>query len=78
MELVTSVLGYVAAINYAVLIIWFIAFLSARSFIYSLHSRWFKISESDFDTLHYGLIGAYKLAILLFFLSPYLVLKLSL
>lgn len=63
------------AINYVVLCIWFLAFLFARDRIYTLHSRWFGLSDSTFDAIHYGAMAAYKIGILLFNLIPLIALQ---
>jgi hypothetical protein len=55
------------AINYAVLLAWFLGFVFAR---HRLHGRWFKLSDSTFDAIHYGAMAAYKLAIFFFNLVP--------
>ncbi|MDO9102084.1 MAG: hypothetical protein Q7J20_04180 [Candidatus Nitrotoga sp.] len=58
------------AINYAVLLLWFSVFVFARSWMQKLHGRWFRLSDSTFDAVHYGGMAAYKLAIFFFNLSP--------
>jgi len=58
------------AINYAVLLAWFLAFAFARNWMKRLHGRWFNLSDSTFDAVHYGGMAAYKLAIFFFNLAP--------
>ncbi|WP_374572545.1 DUF6868 family protein [Acinetobacter sp.] len=62
--------------NYAILIIWFLAFVFAKGWMKSLHGRWFKLSDDSFDAIHYGSMAAYKIGILLLNLAPYIALKL--
>lgn len=62
------------AINYAVLLAWFFAFVFARNWMQKIHGRWFRLSDSTFDAVHYGGMAAYKLAILFFNLVPLLAL----
>lgn len=57
-------------VNYGVLIIWFLMFIFARSWIRKLHGRWFNLSEGAFDAVHYGGMGLYKIGTLLFNLAP--------
>lgn len=57
-------------VNYAILLIWFVAFVCTRDRIYRLHTRWFTLSETVFDALHYGGMAAYKIGILIFNLAP--------
>ena len=68
-------LGYCALLNYAVLSIWFLVFVCARDRVYRLHSVWFRLSDSQFDAIHYGGMAFYKLTVLIFNVAPYLVLR---
>lgn len=70
-----SFLGWAALLNYAVLIAWFAAFTLAGDALYRLHARWFRIPRETFDALHYGGMAVYKIGVLLFFLVPWLVLR---
>lgn len=58
------------AFNYAVLLTWFIVFISTRGALRRLHGRWFALPEAAFDAIHYGGMAAYKIGILLFNLAP--------
>ncbi|MGE8218737.1 MAG: DUF6868 family protein [Stenotrophomonas acidaminiphila] len=58
------------AFNYAVLLAWFLAFVTARDALRRLHGRWFALPDASFDALHYGGMAAYKIGILLFNLAP--------
>jgi hypothetical protein len=39
------------------------------------HGRWFRLSDEQFDTLHYLGMSIYKIGILLFNLVPFVVLR---
>lgn len=58
------------AVNYAILLVWFLAFAFARDWIKRLHGRWFNLTDTAFDTVHYGGMAAYKIAIIVFNLAP--------
>ena len=62
------------AINYAILLIWFCVFVFARPRMRRLHGRWFQLSDTAFDTIHYGAMAVYKIAIIFFNLTPLLAL----
>lgn len=62
------------AINYAILLTWFVVFMAARNWLRALHGRWFQLSNTAFDTIHYGGMAIYKIGILLFNLAPLLAL----
>jgi hypothetical protein len=73
-EELRSFLGWCTLINYAVLLYWFAMLVLARDFIRRFHARWFSLPDEEFDFIHYGLMGIYKLGIILFNLAPYLAL----
>jgi hypothetical protein len=77
MTQVQTLLLYSLAVNYAFLLLWFAAFSCAHDALYKLHSRWFKLSIGSFDALHYGAMALYKIAIMLFNLTPLLALWLA-
>ena len=62
------------AINYAILLIWFVVFVTARKGLRALHGRRFRLSDPAFDAIHYGGMAVYKIGILLFNLVPLLAL----
>ena len=70
-----SALGWCSLINLVILLIWWLAWLTAREPIFKLHSRWFSIPRERFDAIHYTLLGVFKLAIIFFNLIPYVVLR---
>ncbi len=63
-----------AVINYAFLLVWFLLFAFARDWMQRVHSRWFRLSPDQFDTIHYAAMAAYKLGIILFNLVPFVAL----
>jgi hypothetical protein len=65
-----------AVINYAILLVWFGAFVMARAQLHEIHSRWFRLSDEVFDVTMYAGMAVYKLMILIFALVPYLALML--
>jgi hypothetical protein len=73
--IVRKVLLWCAAINYGVLLVWFLFFMLAHEWMYQLHGRWFHLSVEQFDALHYAGMALYKLGILLFNLVPYIALR---
>jgi hypothetical protein len=55
---------------------WFFCFAFAGDWIYQLHSRWFAIPRQAFDALHYALMAATKIVLILFFLLPWIAIRL--
>jgi len=60
------------------LLFWFVFYLLAGNWAYSIHSRWFGISRHDFDLMYYYAMAFFKMASFLFFLIPYIAIKLIL
>ena len=69
-KFLTHFLLWSMVFNYAVLFIWFCAFIFARGWLRQLHCRWFNLPESVFDAIHYSGMAIYKIGILLFNLAP--------
>jgi hypothetical protein len=73
-ELTRYFLLWCTVINYGVLLVWFLVFVFAHNWIQRLHGRWFRLSNDQFDSLHYAGMAIYKIGILLFNLVPFVVL----
>lgn len=73
-EVLFRFLLFSLAVNYAVLLLWFLAFVFARPTMRALHGRWFQLSDTSFDAIHYGGMAIYKVGIFLLNLSPLLAL----
>jgi hypothetical protein len=58
------------------LVVWFAWFVFAGDWIYQVHSRWFQIPRQSFDAIHYTGMAVTKIAIILFFLLPWIAIKL--
>ena len=71
----SNFLLYSLLINYGILIIWFVVFVFAKEWMKRLHGQWFKLSDQQFDALHYGAMAVYKIGVLLFNLVPFIALK---
>ncbi len=74
MAALQDVLLWCLALNYGVLLLWFAVFTLAHDGLYKLHSRWFRLSEGQFDAIHYAAMAVYKAGVLLLNLVPYLAL----
>jgi hypothetical protein len=61
-------------INAGIFVFWFVVYLTARDTIYRIHARWFELSKEQFVSVHYRLMGQYKLAIFLLNLVPWIAL----
>ena len=63
-------------INAGFLVFWYIFYLAARDTMYRIHSRWFKLTEEKFASIHYRLMAQYKIAVIILNLVPLIALLL--
>lgn len=73
-ELIRNFLGWCTVINYAVLMVWFLAYVFAHEWMRQIHGRWFRMTNEHFDMIHYSGMALYKVGILLLNLVPYVAL----
>lgn len=73
-ETARGILGWCVVLNYGVMMLWFLCFRYGHDGIYRIRSCWFRLSEEQFDALHYLGMSIYKISILLFTLVPYVAL----
>ncbi|MCR8922527.1 hypothetical protein NO559_07065 [Dasania sp. GY-MA-18] len=74
-EQLSQLLLYSTLLNYGFLLLWLLMLSWPKSWLRRLHGVWFNIKAERFDLIHYQLMGAYKLLILIFNFVPYLALK---
>lgn len=60
--------------NYAVLLLWVVIFWFGHDWHYQLTSRFFKVSVETYDLVNFSGIAAFKLAIILLNLVPFIAL----
>ena len=65
-----SFLLWGAVLNYAVLLLAFVAWVLAGDALYRLHARWFPIERAQCHAAVYLMLGLYKLGIWLLFVTP--------
>ena len=75
LQLLSDLLLLCTMINYSVLLLWFGVFVWARDWLFRLHGRWFHLSATQFEALHYAGMAVYKIGILLLNLVPYVALR---
>ncbi len=68
-------LGWCALINIGLLLYWWLFLWLAHDLVYRMHSRFFRITEEHFDSIHYAAIAWFKLTIFVFVLVPYVALR---
>ncbi len=65
-------------LTFALLLVWFVFFLVAGEWGYYLHSQWFDLSPENYDLMFYYGMAFIKTCAFVFFLFPYIAIKLVL
>jgi hypothetical protein len=73
-DTVRSALLWSGIINYGILILWVLIVIIVRSPMHRV-ARWYGVSAENFDLIQFGGITLYKTAIIMFFLVPYVALR---
>ena len=74
-DTVREFFGWCTVINIGILLIATIFIAFARGTISTIHSRLFKLSDTDLSHAYFQFLGQYKLAIYVFNLVPYITLR---
>ena len=78
LDAVAGILLRCFVLSVCLLLLSFFFFLVGGNWAYSIHSRWFEISRLDFDLMLYYWMGLIKAVSFLFFLLPFISIKLIL
>ena len=78
LESIATILGSTFLLNLTLLFLWFFPVLFAPDWMYRMNVRWFAISRHEFDLVNYVGIAFLKIINIVFFLFPYLSIKLLL
>ena len=65
---------WAAVLNIAIQLWWFLFLVFARGWVYRMHTKWFPISEQQFNSLHYGGLMLLKISTFFFYICPYIAL----
>lgn len=74
-EALTELLGWVSAINIAVLMFSTLTLIAMRGVISNIHSRLFGLDEQDLGRAYFQYLAQYKIAIIVLNIAPYIALK---
>ena len=73
-ETLTTFFMWCTILNGAMLVLWAVMCRLAMDWVYSMHSKWFKISREAFNVAMYSLLGFFKIVFIIFNVVPYVVL----
>ena len=65
-------------LGYLVLLLWFAMYVFAGNVIFGSHGKLFGLTEREMGIIHYCGMAVFKCAALLFFLFPYIAIRLVL
>lgn len=74
-EVITSLLGWTLVFNLGYLLLASVLLMLAPNTLISIHQRMLGLEESDWRRVYINFMSNYKIAVLVFNLSPYLALK---
>jgi hypothetical protein len=74
-ENIRKFLGWCSIINIGLLPYWILALVFARDWVFWVHTSAVEISKESFAEINYAMMGYFKLAVILFNVTPYLVLR---
>ena len=78
LEAIAAILLRCFLLCMAVLLLWFGFILLGADFAYGIHSQWFELSRHDFDLMNYYGMALIKGCGFMFFLFPYISIRLVL
>ena len=74
-ENLRTFLGWCTVINLGLLLYWILALVFAHDWVFWVHSSAVEISKESFAEINYAMMGYFKLAVILFNVTPYFVLR---
>ena len=76
LQAVTAFIGWTTVINIVLLVVSSITVIAARQSISRIHGRMFGLETADLSRAYFQYLAQYKIAIIVFSLTPYIALKL--
>ncbi len=75
-EMLRAFFGWCTLVNWAILFVWWLFLVLAGDWMKRIHGKWFKMTPVEMDAVYYKTMANFKLATIVFCLTPYLVLRL--
>jgi len=73
-EIVRDTFLWCTLINWGMLLWWYLFLIFAHGWVYKMHSKFIKITEEEFNVIHYKGMLYFKVLIFVFNLAPYVAL----
>ncbi len=78
LEILAKILLRCTVFGFVLLLFWFGIYMSLGDLVYDLHGQMFGLSQHELNLIHYCGMGFVKLSVFVFFLFPWLAIKLVL
>ena len=78
LESLSAIFGSCFLLSFAFLLFWFLFYLVGGDWGYKITSKWFEVSRHNYDLMSYFGIAFVKICNILFFLFPYISIRLLL
>jgi hypothetical protein len=72
MDQIREMLGWCTVINVVLMLVSWVIMLKLRAWAYSIHSKWFPITEQQFNVVVYSFFGLYKVLVIVFNIIPWI------
>ncbi len=72
LEVIRDILMWCSVINMGLMILMFVILCKCRSWAYTFHSKWFPITEEQFNAIVYSFMGVYKTLVFMFNIVPWI------
>ncbi len=74
-QTLTDFFMWCSILNMGLMIFAFIFITLSGDFVYRMHTRWFPMSRETFNVVLYSTLGAYKLILFIFCITPWIALE---
>lgn len=78
LKILSRIFGTCTLFGFAILLVWFLAYMMPGNPICTLHGRMFEIDQHECAQLIYGAMGLMKILVLSLFFFPWLAIRLEL
>lgn len=75
LETVTAFFGWTTVVNFGLLFISAIAVITMRATISKIHGKMFGLEAADLSRAYFQYLAQYKIAVIVFSLTPYIALR---
>ena len=75
LDAITTFFGWATVINFVILTVATISIIAMRGFISGMHGKMFRLESVDLSRAYFQYLAQFKIATIVFSLTPYIALK---